>query len=223
MTIGVETSQQDWVGNGVTVDFPPAFVCQQPSDLTVKQIVAGVVSTLVFGVGYAVIGDVTVVGYIVRAMVAPAVAAVFHVERNVPITQTTSLRTQGTFNPKLHEDAFDKRTFVEQQLARRLAVVEAAVVGGITPPPLSSAYVSTTFTTDAVAVENTFPLVVAVPGVTARGVWNGRIINNTDGTARFNEAVHVSDWTPGVSNVSLNYISGLAPGTNYTLTLLVVF
>jgi hypothetical protein len=38
------------------------------------------------------------------------------IERVVPVTQATSFRTQGTFNPKSHEDALDKLTMIAQQL-----------------------------------------------------------------------------------------------------------
>lgn len=44
------------------------------------------------------------------------------IERVVPATQATSFRTQGTFNPGSHEDAFDKLTMLVQQLADGSAV-----------------------------------------------------------------------------------------------------
>jgi len=52
------------------------------------------------------------------------------IERTVPITQVYSFRTQGPFSPKAHEYAFDRGTFVDQQLARRITELETVGSAG---------------------------------------------------------------------------------------------
>lgn len=127
-TVSSETSSVSFTGNGVTTAFATSFKFFTNSHLTVTLTLSGgspVVQTIT--THYTVTGAGLEAGGTVTMLVAPANLSTLKIERNVPYTQSTNFRTQGSFRPGTHEDAFDIRTHADQQLDRRVDVLEAAV------------------------------------------------------------------------------------------------
>lgn len=123
MTVGTNVSSISYVGDGSNVDFDTDFPFDDQNYLTVS--VAGVVKTL--GVDYAVSGGGKgqPAGGTVGFVTPPANLAAVVITRNTPIVQTTSLRTQGSFSPATHENEFDTVVEIEQELDRRVKVIES--------------------------------------------------------------------------------------------------
>lgn len=126
MSVSTETSSVDYAGNGVTVAFATGFKFFEDGDLVVS-LTVGVATPLVLtlGVHYTVTGEGLEAGGTVTMVTAPAVGETLTIEREVPFTQETSFRSQGTFSPAVHEDALDALCMQIQQLDRRTATVEA--------------------------------------------------------------------------------------------------
>lgn len=140
MAISSEVSAVAYTGNGATVDFDVPFYFFVAGALVVRVTPdGGVESTKVLGTHYTVAGAGSEDGGTVTFLVAPADDAAIVIERNVPIIQGTDFTEQGSFSPRTHEEALDYRTMVDQQLARRVAVIEGLGAGadvGLGGPPL---------------------------------------------------------------------------------------
>lgn len=121
MAVTSEISAVEYSGNGATTVFPTTFRFNRPEHLTVR--VDGQLRTL--GLHYTVTGAGLDAGGNVTFLIAPALAAVVTIERTVPVTQEVSFTTQGTFDPRVHERAFDLGTMVDQQLDRRIKALES--------------------------------------------------------------------------------------------------
>lgn len=130
MAVTSETSSVEYVTNGVTTVFPTGYRFLKSSELKVRYTpTAGVETLLAEGVGYTVAGEGLDAGGTVTTLAALA-AGKLVIERTVPLTQTTAFRTQGTFRPEVHEDAFDEAVFRDQQLERRVKALESAGAAG---------------------------------------------------------------------------------------------
>lgn len=118
-----------YTGNGVATTFATTFPFQEANDLAVK--VATVLKTL--GVDYNVTGGGPGVatGNVVF-VAAPANLAAIVITRTTDLTQATSLRTQGSFSPAVHENAFDKLTEIAQELAARITTLEGGSTNNAT-------------------------------------------------------------------------------------------
>lgn len=128
MAVTTETSESTYTGNAVTVAFATGFRFLNNSEVTVTKALSGASPvTQTEGVHYSLTGAGNDAGGTVTFIVAPAAASTITITRDVPFTQTTAFRTQGAFSPATHENAFDEAAFRDQQLDRRLAVVEAAI------------------------------------------------------------------------------------------------
>lgn len=133
MTVPTETSQSSYTGDGAADEFSTGFYFLETEHVVVKLTPAatGVEETQVEGVDYEVTSPAGVgLAGSVTFFVPPAVDDEIVIERTVPIVQDTSLRQQGAFSPQVHEEAFDFRTFVDQQLERRIAELEG-LAGGL--------------------------------------------------------------------------------------------
>ena len=134
MTTPTATSRSTYTGNAATTVFSTGFYFLAESDVVVKLTLSGgteIVQTL--GVHYTITMPLTVgaVGS-VTMLTAPATASTLVIERTVPYTQVTSFRTQGSFSPATHEDRFDRQTFIDQQIHRRVSDLESAgAVGSV--------------------------------------------------------------------------------------------
>lgn len=132
MTVPISTSRSSYVGNGVTTVFSTGFYFLEQSHVVVKLTLSGGSEVIqLLGVDYTVTDPASVgaVGSITM-LVAPPAAAQLVIERTLPYTQPTSLRTQGAFSPSIHEDSFDEGVMIDQQLARRVSDLESAGAAG---------------------------------------------------------------------------------------------
>lgn len=117
MTVSTEIDSEKYIGNGVTSTFPYRFRIFQPSDMVVTRIdLGGVETILVLGTDYTITGSGGYSGGNVILISALADGFGLTLARDLPITQETDLRNQGTFFAEVHEDAFDKLTMIIQQV-----------------------------------------------------------------------------------------------------------
>lgn len=125
-TVPTEVSQVDFTGNGVTTLFPIPFPIQAKRELVVTLLLFdGIVADLqTLGTHYT-INEEPSDGPVVTMLTAPPDFSTLHVERTVPITQDVNLVTQGPMSPATFTQMYSKRTMVEQQLARRIAMLES--------------------------------------------------------------------------------------------------
>ncbi len=140
------------------------------------------------------------------------------IERQTPVIQPINFITNGQYSPTVVERQADRLIMIEQENRHRLETLEAGEV--VTPAPGggASVIVTKTFTTDADAVEDTFPLTVALgDGLVPVSVQVSRAENLDDGAAIFNEPPGV-DWSPASGSFSVKFLSGLEPDTNYRIT-----
>lgn len=223
MTVATESSEIDYVGDGVAT----AFVIPFPY-LALDHIIASltpdgetVATTLVLGVDYTLtkVGD----SGTLTMLVAPAVDDALHIERTLPITQPTAYRTQGNFSPRTHENSFDRLTEICQQLSRRVAAVEA--IGSLVPSTDYSAVLKELQFTTADPVEDTFPLSLALGTINPTGAKVVRARNLTDGDDyEFTEAVDLSFKVganllaiPPTYSLTINFVTGLEAAKEYLL------
>ncbi len=120
MTVSTEIDSEEFTGNGVTTIFPYLFRIPQSSNMIVTRIdLSDVESLLVLGTDYTITG---VGGYFGGNVILNAPLAAGYgltLVRDLPITQETDLRNQGTFFAEVHEDVFDKLTMLIQQVWSR--------------------------------------------------------------------------------------------------------
>jgi hypothetical protein len=113
-TISTTASSVTYTGNGATTAFTVPFKFLSASDLVVT--VAGVMKALT--TDYTVSGAGNSTGT-VTFVAAPANAAAVVISRSVDggnYKQTTSLRSQRTYDPSTVENALDKATMIAQEL-----------------------------------------------------------------------------------------------------------
>jgi hypothetical protein len=106
-----------------TTGFSVTFPFLDASWIKVTKITeaTGVETVLTQGTDYTVQVPRAGSNGIVTTTVAVTSAYTLRIERVVPLTQTTSFRSQGTFRAAAHEDAFDKLTMALQQVQSGLA------------------------------------------------------------------------------------------------------
>ncbi len=225
MTVETEVSEIDFAGTGLVTTFPVPFPIQAEEQLVVTLLLDGdtIPFTELLGIHYTIseVGEPTCV---VEMLAAPPADSVLHVERTVEIIQPTSLRTAGAFTAKSHEDALDYRTYVDQELERRIAALE--LQGALVPSSSFDAQLVDVDIETLDPVEDTFPLApiaVALPaGATdITGILVSRVTVEADESW---EAIQVREWSydPEMGSLILNRVTGLSPLTAYTLTLLVL-
>lgn len=225
MSVGTEVSQVDYVGNDATQVFPVAFPFKDSSQLRVLWSFQEVVDQLlVEGIDYTVDGGAGLGGNVTFVWV-PDGGGEIHIERTVPYEQPTSFSPNAPYLPVIHERALDNLEYQIQQLVRLIAALTARVAAlesiGIPTEEFAGILLQLVpFTTDADAVENGFPLEVALPaGWTATGVALVKCVENGDPTIVLEDAPAVYGWSQTGTTLSINFISGLKPGTTYAVTL----
>lgn len=126
MSIASTTSRNDYTGNGSASALPYTFRIFSDTDLrvTVRDINAGVETTLIKGTDYTVDGvgnsgggNVNLVNSGQAWLSAGKLATGYKatLRRVRPLTQTTDIRNQGDFFPEIHEDSFDHAVMIAQQ------------------------------------------------------------------------------------------------------------
>tara|TARA_B100000749_G_C18438760_1_gene471246 strand:+ start:399 stop:2075 length:1677 start_codon:yes stop_codon:yes gene_type:complete len=119
MTINTATiTSGPYTGNGVTTDFSYTFRVENKNQLTVYETTAmGVQSTLTVDTDYTVNNVGTDGGgTITRVAGALPSGYTWYIRSNYNTLQETDFESQGSFYPAVHEAAFDKITFLIQQL-----------------------------------------------------------------------------------------------------------
>lgn len=151
----VTTAQRatEIVGTGGTV-FTVPFPFADAASLVVNKVLisTGAATLLVIGADYTVTLPVGSVSGRVTTSASVSSPFKLRIERVTPLTQTTSLGSQGAFYPALHEKAFDKLTMAAQDIAATSGGSDsantpttdqkAALVGTSGSPSASNKYVT---------------------------------------------------------------------------------
>lgn len=119
MTVNTENIYSGpYVGNDISDTFSYGFRIQDETQLNVYETDdAGNRVLLDLTTDYTVTGvDDDLGGTIVRVAGALPSGYEIFIEADYPATQDTAFASQGRFNPKIHEDALDKLTFLIKQL-----------------------------------------------------------------------------------------------------------
>ncbi len=228
MAVPLENATVSYDGNGVATEFPVPFKFLENSHLVVYTAPSDDLENftyLTLDVDFTVDGAGEDAGGTITLATALASDVVLTIYRYTQFTQVADFTAQGTFPVSRHEDAYDKLTLMCQELKRRLEALEN-VAGGfinITDTAFTGSRITTDFTTDADAVENTFPLTVTcTSGSTAVDAWVTRLQNLDDTTELFDEKPGIQ-WKPGTGNtIVLLGVDGLKPDTNYRIRLIVL-
>jgi hypothetical protein len=124
MTVATEDSAISYTGNGSTTAYPVPFPFIASEHLLVTLTTSGVDSVKTEGTDYTVAGEGDEDGGTVTFLAAPATGVGILIERDVPLTQSIDFRSQGSFSPSIHEEAFDKLTMADQQQQIRIEDLE---------------------------------------------------------------------------------------------------
>ncbi|EOE7266730.1 hypothetical protein ACKTLC_000561 [Cronobacter sakazakii] len=123
MTVSTEVDHNDYTGNGTTTNFDYNFRVFKRTDLVVSVLdLDNNLTVLTLDTDYTVTG---VGGYNGGKVILSAPLGngwKISISRNLPLTQDTDLRNQGSFFPEVHEDAFDKLTMLIQQVWSRFTL-----------------------------------------------------------------------------------------------------
>jgi hypothetical protein len=119
-TVTSSTRSQAYAPVTPTTVFAVPFVFASEDDLVVTKILVASPNTetvLTRGVDYSV--RLPAGGVNGRVTLTSSISSTYTllIERHTEVTQETSFKTQGTFNPALHEAAFDKNVMMLQDLA----------------------------------------------------------------------------------------------------------
>ncbi len=121
MTVATSSNRVDYTGNGSTTVFSFNFRILAATDLVVtKADTDGVETELVLNTDYTVSGVGSYSGGSITLASALTDGYALTIVRQVPITQETDLRNQGSFFAETHEDVFDRLTMVAQQLQEQI-------------------------------------------------------------------------------------------------------
>ena len=121
MTVASSSNRVDYTGNGSTTVFSFNFRILAATDLVVtKADTDGVETELVLSTDYTVSGVGSYSGGSITLASALTDGYALTIVREVPITQETDLRNQGSFFAETHEDVFDRLTMVAQQLQEQI-------------------------------------------------------------------------------------------------------
>lgn len=116
MTVSTEVDHNDYVGNGVTTQFPYTFRVFKKSDLVVTVLdMSQNITTLILDTDYTVSGAGGYTGGNVTLSSPLTSGWQISIARVLPVTQETDLRNQGKFFAEVHEDVFDRLTMLLQQ------------------------------------------------------------------------------------------------------------
>ncbi|EPN9344596.1 hypothetical protein ACT5BK_000473 [Cronobacter sakazakii] len=123
MTVSTEVDHNDYTGNGATTNFDYTFRVFKKTDLVVSVLdLDNNLTVLTLDTDYTVTGAGGYNGGKVILSAPLGNGWKISISRNLPLTQDTDLRNQGSFFPEVHEDAFDKLTMLIQQVWSRFTL-----------------------------------------------------------------------------------------------------
>lgn len=123
MTVSTEVDHNDYTGNGTTTNFDYNFRVFKRTDLVVSVLdLDNNLTVLTLDTDYMVTGAGGYNGGKVILSAPLGNGWKISISRNLPLTQDTDLRNQGSFFPEVHEDAFDKLTMLIQQVWSRFTL-----------------------------------------------------------------------------------------------------
>lgn len=213
-------SQVTYTGNGVTTEFPTTFAFLEDDHLVVESSDddGDTWTELTLDDDYTVDGaGEEEPGGTVTTDVAVANGDKLRITRETPITQLAELQTSGPLPSKTIIQGLVKVTMWGQEMKRQQEELQAlqdlVVISGA-----DATHVTKDFTTDADAVEETFPFQVdCVGGNTARG-GALNVYLRSDTSHRFDTPPFVQ-WVPGPGNkITVVAIDGLDPAKDYTVS-----
>jgi len=139
MTLTTTTNTTTQTATGTNATFPFTFPIWAQTDLVVTSSYGGVSTTLVLNTNYSVnlVGSPSS-GSITLLSGNPPAGTVITISRVLPLTQQTSLTTQGTFRAEDIENEFDRLTAVDQQLAATQALALTLPIGCSASPAFPS-------------------------------------------------------------------------------------
>jgi len=130
MTVNTEASDQTFIGNGVSTNFPLTFRFFEDSDLNliITNTSTGVSTGLTLGADYSVSGAGNASGGSVTLIAGPLpVGFTLYAARILRPVQDVSFINQGKFFPEVHESAFDYLTMLVQQLSTELRTLDSSL------------------------------------------------------------------------------------------------
>ena len=119
MTVATSVSENTYVSNGTTTVYAFTFPTLLATDLVVQLVAPNsIVTTLTLNTGFTVQNAGFEAGGSITLTAAPAAGTRVVIRREVPYTQPTDYKNQGSFYPRTHETSFDRATMQIQQLKR---------------------------------------------------------------------------------------------------------
>lgn len=127
-TLTTTANTIQYSGTG-TSSFPVPFKFLAQTDLVLVKTnnSTGDATTLVLTTDYTVTGAGSASGGTVTTVATVDSGYTLDITRTVPITQPTSLRSQGTFYPATHETVFDRLTMIAQQHETHLNATDSTL------------------------------------------------------------------------------------------------
>jgi len=146
MTVSTTTIRSGpYPGNDVADTFNYNFTVTDKSEMTVYETTAGVTTTLVVDVDYTVNGVGTAGGSTITRIAGPLASGTdWLIFSNYSEKQLTAFASQGGFFPAVHEAAFDRLTYLVQQIFEKLnRTLRLSPVDGVDGSPALDADAAT--------------------------------------------------------------------------------
>lgn len=171
MTVSSSTARNDYIGNGVTVNFPVTFRFLEKTHLRVLRTVIATNETTVLTLdslgpdGFSVVGAGQPSGGTVTVVTPPASATErLSILRNVPLTQEIDYIANDPFPAESHERGLDKLTMIVQQqgeIVGRAVVLPPQTTGVSNELPGPVALNLLRWKADLTGLENAVPPAIA--------------------------------------------------------------
>lgn len=170
MTVSSQTSRDDYLGNGVTIDHPVTFRFLANTHLRVlRTVIATNVTTVLIldslgPDGFSVTGAGLPAGGNVRTVTPPAVGERLSILRDMPFTQLIDYISNDPFPAESHERGLDERTMENQQMLEvvgRAITLPPQTTGVSTDLPAPQALNLLRWNASETALENAVPPEIA--------------------------------------------------------------
>lgn len=218
VTVPTEQRSVSYVGNAVADTFPVPFEFREDEHLVINLVLisSGAATLQVLGVDYTCNGAGQQQGEVVFTA-APSALYTVSIARTVPVTQDLDLRQAGPFNPDSITGELDHCREIDQQLQDRIAALEA-LASLLDISALTAVRVNISFTCPDVG-DGWAGAVAALPiGFVPTMVLVGKVVGGAGGQ----DSVMVRDWTVDGTTLTPGFITGLDPGVDYDISLLLL-